>query len=285
MASQNSMKLTDNVKRYLHDIGEYPRLTQEEEIYYCKKIKEGDIDAKDTFIRCNLKLVVSIAKHFARYQAPLMDLIQEGNLGLIKAVDKFDYTLGYKFSTYAMQWIRQYISRYLMDKTNMIHIPVHVLENEFRIRKLIDHLSKEYHRLPTMEEIMKESGLSKEKVLDLLNMVQEPISIDQQIDEDGDTSLGDMLADESIASPEEVVNIEYVKECIQKSLDTLDERERCIITKRFGLDGNPPQTLEDIGKFYGITRERIRQIESKAMRKLKTPKIRGNLEDYYHDLH
>lgn len=280
----NSSKLNDNVKNYLQAIGEYPRLTQEEEISLSKKMKEGDIDAKDTFIRCNLKLVVSVAKQYSRYGLPFMDLIQEGNLGLIKAVDKFDYELGFKFSTYAMQWIKQYITRYIMDKGNMIHIPVHVLEHEFKVRKTIDTLTKELHREPSVEEIAKASGFSTKKVIDLLNMIQDPVSIDMQIDDEGDTSLGDMIADSTVVTPKENADGEFIKENIQKSLHVLNERERDVIVKRFGLDGSTPMTLEDIGKIYGITRERVRQIESKAMRKLKAPKVRSSLEDYYNDL-
>lgn len=280
----NDTKLNDNVKRYLQIIGEYPTLTQEEEIALAKKILEGDIDAKDRFIRCNLKLVVSVAKQYSRYGVPFMDLIQEGNLGLIKAIDKFDYTMGFKFSTYGIQWIRQYISRYIMDKGNMIHIPVHVLENEFKVRRAIDTLYKELQREPTLDELVKETGFTKERVIELLNLIQDPVSIDMQIDEDGETSLGDMIADSSINSPSNSADGTFIREDIEKSLHVLNERERDVIIKRFGLDGEKPMTLEDIGKIYGITRERIRQIESRAMRKLKAPKIRKDLEDYYNDL-
>lgn len=283
MATQ-SFKFNDNVKHYLQTIGEYATLSQGEEVALCEKMKDGDIDAKDTFIRCNLKLVVSIAKQYSRYRVPFMDLIQEGNLGLIRAVDKFDYTLGYKFSTYATQWIRQYITRYIMDKSNMIHIPVHVMENEFKLRKLIDQLNKQLQSVPSLEQIVEASGMSQEKVVELLNLIQDPVSMDMQIDEDGDTSLVDMIADTSISTPYESAEETFIKENISKSLLVLNERERVVIMKRFGLDGGNPMTLEEIGKFYGITRERIRQIESKAMRKLKTPKVRNTLEDFYHDI-
>lgn len=283
MTYGTNAKINDNVKRYLQAIGEYPRLTQEEEVSLCEQMKTGDIDAKDTFIRCNLKLVVSVAKQYSRYGVPLMDLIQEGNLGLIRAVDKFDYTLGFKFSTYAMQWIRQYISRYIMDKGNMIHIPVHVLENEFKVRKSIDILCKELQREPSVEEIAQHSGFTVKKVSELLNMIQDPVSIDMQIDDDGETSLGDMIADATITTPHEDADSAFIKENIQKSLHILNERERDVIIRRFGLNEQAPMTLEDIGKIYGITRERVRQIESKAMRKLKSPKVRHSLEDYYND--
>lgn len=283
MRTTNS-KLNNNIKRYLQAISEYPTLTPEEEAALCKKIKEGDIDAKDRFIRCNLKLVVSVAKQYAHYGAPLMDLIQEGNLGLIKAIDKFDYTLGYKFSTYGIQWIRQYIARYITDKGNMIHIPVHVMENEFKVRKAIDTLYKEYQRDPTLQELAKETGFSHDKIIELCNLIQEPVSMDMKIDDEGDTSLGDMIADQSIHSPNATLNEKFIKEDIEKLLHILNERERDIIIKRFGLDGNAPMTLEEIGRRYGITRERVRQIENKAMRKLKAPKNRKNLEDYYNDL-
>lgn len=280
----NDTRLNDNVKRYLQVIGEYPTLTQEEEIELAKKILEGDIDAKDWFIRCNLKLVVSVAKQYSRYGVPFMDLIQEGNLGLIRAIEKFDYRMGFKFSTYGIQWIRQYISRYIMDKGNMIHIPVHVMENEFKVRKAIDTLYKELHREPTIEELAKETGFPKDKVLELLNLIQDPVSIDMQIDDEGETSLGDMIADSSVNSPTHSADDHFVREDIEKSLHILNERERDVIIKRFGLNGENPMTLEDIGKIYGITRERIRQIESRAMRKLKAPKVRKELEDYYNDL-
>lgn len=283
MAASDS-KLVDNVKRYLQMIGEYPKLTQEEESVLFERIQQGDEDAKDWFIRCNLKLVVSVAKQYSRFSIPLMDLIQEGNLGLIKAVEKFDPSLGYKFSTYGIQWIRQYISRYIMDKGNMIHIPVHVMENEFKVRKAIDTIYKEVQREPTVAELAKETGFTEARIMELLNLIKEPLSIDMTVNDENDTSLSDMIADPT--SQHSMVNIdsEFIHEDIIKSLAVLNERERDIIIKHFGLGEEAPITLEDIGKQYGITRERVRQIESKAIRKLKAPNIRKYLEDYYNDL-
>lgn len=282
--AKGSQSIRGNVQSYLNSIGGYPLLTHEDEIEYFKKIEEGDKAAKEYFIDCNLKLVVNIAKQYSRYQVPFMDLVQEGNLGLIKAVEKFDYRKGFKFSTYATQWIRQYITRYILDKEKMIHIPVHVAENEFKIRKAIDRLMKDLQREPTLEEIAKECDMSVPQIRELLDVTQSTVSMDAQIDDDGDTSLGDMLSDEDALTPEQNADHVYIKETVQKSLDVLNERERDVIVRRYGLNGEQPMTLEDIGKIYGITRERVRQIESKAMRKLGSSNVKAGLRDlYYHD--
>ena len=281
----NSQSIRGNVQSYLRSIGGYPRLTHEEEIEYFKKIEEGDENAKEYFIDCNLKLVVNIAKQFNRYNVPFMDLIQEGNLGLIRAVEKFDYRKGFKFSTYATQWIRQYITRYILDKEKIIHIPVHIAESKFKIRKAIDRLMKELQREPTIEEIAKDCNMTPEEVRDLMGLTQTTVSIDAQIDEDGDTSLGDMLSDEATLTPQQNADAMYMKETVQKSLSVLKERERDVIIRRYGLNGETPMTLEDIGKIYGITRERVRQIENKAMRKLGSRNVKEELKDlYYHDI-
>lgn len=277
-------KLKDNVKRYLQLIGDYPTLTQEEEIALCQRIANGDDAAKDYFIRCNLKLVVSVAKQYANFSVSFMDLIQEGNMGLCKAIEKFDPSLGYKFSTYGIQWIRQYISRYIMDKGNLIHIPIHVLENEFKVRKAFDKLYKDFQREPTIMELAEETGFSEYKIQDLLSLAKDTISIDMQINEDQDTRLSDLIADPDTGSLSGDADEVFVHEDIIKSLNILNDREREIIIRHFGLNDEPPMTLEDIGKLYGITRERVRQIESKAMRKLRTSKTRIELEEYYHDL-
>lgn len=280
--ANSSKSIRGNVQSYLSSIGGYPRLTHEDEIEYFKKIEEGDEEAKEYFIDCNLKLVVNIAKQYNRYSVPFMDMVQEGNLGLIRAVEKFDYRKGFKFSTYATQWIRQYITRYILDKEKMIHIPVHVAESEFKIRKTIDHLMKELQREPTLEEISKECGMSPEQIRELMGMTQSTVSIDAQIDDDGETSLGDMLSDEGTITPQQNADNVYIKESVQKTLEILNERERDVIVRRYGLNGESPMTLEDIGKIYGITRERVRQIESKAMRKLGSRHVKDELKDFYY---
>lgn len=282
--AKSSQTIRGNVQSYLNSIGGYPRLTHEEEIAYFKRIEEGDKDAKEYFINCNLKLVVNIAKQYHHYQIPFMDLIQEGNLGLIRAVEKFEWRKGFKFSTYATQWIRQYITRYILDKEKIIHIPVHVAESEFKVRKTIDHLMKELQREPTIEEIAKECNMSCTQVYELMGFAQSTVSIDAQIDDDSDTSLGDMLSDEGTMTPQQNADNVYIKETVQKSLSILKDREKDVIIRRYGLNGEAPMTLEDIGKIYGITRERVRQIESKAMRKLGSKSVKEGLKDfYYHD--
>ena len=278
----NSQSIRGNVQSYLNSIGDFPRLTQEDEVACFQKIEAGDQEAKEYFIDCNLKLVVNIAKQYHQYRVPFMDLIQEGNLGLIRAVEKFDYRKGFKFSTYATQWIKQYITRYILDKEKMIHIPVHVAESEFKVRKAIDHLSKELQREPSLEEIAKHCGMKVEQIRELLDLTQPTVSIDAQIDEDGDTSLGDMLCDDHQLTPEQEAEVTNMKEIIQKSLHVLTQREKDVITMRFGLDGGSSMTLEDIGKRYGITRERVRQIENKAMRKLASKSVKDDLKDLYY---
>lgn len=276
-------KLIDNVKQYLQTISEYPRLNQQEELSLYKRIQMGDTDAKDTFIRCNLKLVVSVAKQYAHFSVPLMDLIQEGNLGLIKAVEKFNPDMGFRFSTYATQWIRQYISRYIMDKGKVIHIPVHVVENEFKVRKAVDTLLKELQREPTIKELAKETGFSEERVSELLNLIQDPLSIDMNVNNENDTCLSDLIADPHTKQMMKNIHDEFIHKDILKSLSILNERERDIIIKHFGLNNETALTLEEIGKSYGITRERVRQIESAAIRKLKSDDVRELLESYYQD--
>lgn len=276
-------KLIDNVKQYLQTISEYPRLNQQEELSLYKRIQMGDTDAKDTFIRCNLKLVVSVAKQYAHFSVPLMDLIQEGNLGLIKAVEKFNPDMGFRFSTYATQWIRQYISRYIMDKGKVIHIPVHVVENEFKVRKAVDTLLKELQREPTIKELAKETGFSEERVSELLNLIQDPLSIDMNVNNENDTCLSDLIADPHTKQMMKNIHDEFIHKDILKSLSILNERERDIIIKHFGLNNETALTLEEIGKSYGITRERVRQIESAAIRKLKSDDVRELLEGYYQD--
>lgn len=282
--SKADPKVSDNIKCYLQMIAEYPKLSQAEEKALYERIQQGDKEAKDRFIRCNLKLVVSVAKQYARFSVPMMDLIQEGNLGLMKAIEKFDPNLGYRFSTYGIQWIRQYISRFIMDKGKVIHIPVHVLENEFKVRKAIDTLLKEHQKEPTIAQIAKETGFHEDKVVELLNLVQDPLSIDMNVNEEGDTCLSDLIADPNTEKTMNHMNEEFIHEDIIKSLAILNERERDIIIKHFGLQRVSAMTLEEIGKEYGISRERVRQIESAAIRKLKASNVRKYLEAYYQDL-
>ncbi len=277
-------KLKDNVKQYIQMIAEYPKLSQEEEMNLYHRIQQGDKDAKDLFIRCNLKLVVSVAKQYIRFSVPFMDLIQEGNLGLMKAIEKFDPNMGYRFSTYAIQWIRQSISRYIMDKGKVIHIPVHVIENEFKVRKAADALLKEYHREPTAKELAIETGFSEEKVLELLNLIQDPLSIDMNVNDENETYLSELIPDPNANHIRNHIDKVFIHNDIIKSLAVLNERERDIIIKHFGLNQEPALTLEEIGKIYGITRERVRQIERAAIRKLKAADVRKFLEAYYHDL-
>lgn len=279
---RSSQNIRGNVQSYLRSIGDYPRLTQEDEITYFKKIEEGDQEAKEYFINCNLKLVVNIAKQFNRYRVPFMDLIQEGNLGLIRAVEKFDYRKGFKFSTYATQWIRQYITRYILDKEKLIHIPIYITESEFKIRRTMDQMTKDLQREPTLEEVAKECQMEVGQIRELLGFTQTPVSIDAQLDDEGDTSLGDMLSDEGIITPQQSADHTIIKESVAKSLNILNEREKDVIVRRYGLNGEQPMTLEEIGKIYCITRERVRQIESKAMRKLASKHVKEELKDFYY---
>ncbi len=282
--SCSDSKVIDNVKHYLRSIGEYPVLTQAEEVALFKRIKEGDKEAKHRLIRCNLKLVVSAARQYAHFSIPLMDLIQEGNLGLMKATEGFDPSMGYRFSTYAMQWIRQYISRFIMDKGKVIHVPVHVIEHECKVRKARDMLFKELRREPTVKELAKETGFSEEQVARLMNLIQEPISIDRNVNDDNDLRLSDLIGDPHAGQAIKGIHDEFMRADIIKALAVLNEREKDIVIKHFGLNNEQALTLEEIGKKYGISRERVRQIESAAIRKLRSPKVRELLEAYFHDL-
>lgn len=281
--SYSDSKVIDNVKRYLRSNGEYPVLTQAEEVALFKCIKERDKEATHTLIRCNLKLVVSAAKQYAHFSISLMDLIQEGNLGLMKATEGFDPSMGYRFSTYAMQWIRQYISRFIMDKGKVIHVPVHVIEHECKVRKARDTLFKELQRELTVKELAKETGFSEEQVARLMNLIQEPISIDKNVNEN-DLPLSDLIGDPRGSQAIKVIHDEFMRADIIKAMAVLNEREKDIVIKHFGLNNEQALTLEEIGKKYGISRERVRQIESAAIRKLRSPKVRELLEAYFHDL-
>ncbi len=265
------MPIEDHVKMYLKDIGKVRLLSGEEEVELAKRIAEGDVEARNTLVEANLRLVVSIAKKYIGRGMGFLDLIQEGNSGLIKAVEKFDYTKGYKFSTYATWWIRQAITRALADQSRTIRIPVHMVETMHRIQRCARQLLQENGREASTEEIAELSGLPADKVREIMQMAQEPISIDSPVGEDEESSIGEFIADEASPEPDEIVGKTMLKEQISEVLKTLTDREENVIRMRFGLDDGIPRTLEEVGKEFNITRERIRQIEAKALRKLRHP--------------
>ncbi len=262
----------DPVKVYLRDIGNVPLLTSEEEINLAMRIAENDEEAKKRLTEANLRLVVSIAKRYVGRGMQLLDLIQEGNLGLIKAVDKFDYTKGFKFSTYATWWIRQAITRAIADQGRTIRIPVHMVETINKVKKTSSLLLHRNGREPTAEDIAEELDMPVEKVREILRISQEPVSLETPIGEEEDSHLGDFIPDDDALSPDDAASSALLKEQIRQVLNnTLTPREAKVISLRFGLDTGVPMTLEDVGKEFNITRERIRQIEAKALRKIRRP--------------
>ena len=261
----------DPVKLYLKEIGNYPLLNTEEEVELAKRIAEGDNIAKDRLTESNLRLVVSIAKRYVGRGLSFLDLIQEGNLGLIKAVDKFDYSKGYKFSTYATWWIRQAITRSIADQSRTIRIPVHMSEVINKAYRIARGLLQELGREPTEEEIAKEMNLPVEKVREILKISADPISLDTPIGEEDDSHLGDFIKDDTIVGPEDAAAYTMLQDQIGKLLTTLSEREQRVLILRFGLLDGRTRTLEEVGKEFHVTRERIRQIEAKALRKLRHP--------------
>ena len=264
--------MDDPVRVYLKDIGRVPLLSPEEEIELAIRINEGDEEAKKRLVEANLRLVVSIAKRYVGRGMQFLDLIQEGNMGLIKAVDKFDHTKGFKFSTYATWWIRQAITRAIADQGRTIRIPVHMVETINKVKKASSILLHKNGHEATAEEISKEIDMPVEKVREIMKISQEPVSLETPIGEEEDSHLGDFIPDDEALSPDEEASAEILKELISQVLDTcLTPREAKIITLRFGLDGGVPMTLEEVGKSFDITRERIRQIEAKALRKLRRP--------------
>ncbi len=271
LLSGDVLPIEDHVKMYLKDIGRIKLLSGDEEIELAKRIAEGDIEARNVLVEANLRLVVSIAKRYIGRGMGLLDLIQEGNSGLIKAVEKFDYTKGYKFSTYATWWIRQAITRALADQSRTIRIPVHMVETMHRIQRCSRQILQEKGRDATVEEISELSGMTVDKVREVMQMAQEPISIDSPVGEDEESSIGEFIADESSPEPDEIVGKTMLREQISDVLKTLTEREENVIRMRFGLDDGVPRTLEEVGREFDITRERIRQIEAKALRKLRHP--------------
>ena len=270
----------DPVRMYLKEIGRIPLLTSEEEVELARRMSEGDEEAKKKLAEANLRLVVSIAKRYAGRGMQLLDLIQEGNLGLIKAVEKFDYTKGYKFSTYATWWIRQAITRSIADQARTIRIPVHMVETINKLIRVSRQLLQTYGREPTPEEIAAEMGLSVEKVREIQKIAQEPVSLETPIGEEEDSHLGDFIPDEDVPAPAEAAAFSMLKEQLVEVLDTLTEREQKVLKLRFGLEDGRARTLEEVGKEFEVTRERIRQIEAKALRKLRHPSRSKKLKDY-----
>ncbi len=270
----------DPVRMYLKEIGKVPLLSADEEILLAQKMEAGDEEAKKKLCEANLRLVVSIAKRYVGRGMLFLDLIQEGNLGLIKAVDKFDYRKGYKFSTYATWWIRQAITRSIADQARTIRIPVHMVETINKLIRVSRQLLQTYGREPTPEEIAKEMGISVDKVREIQKIAQEPVSLETPIGEEEDSHLGDFIPDDDVPAPAEAAAFSMLKEQLVEVLDTLTEREQKVLKLRFGLEDGRSRTLEEVGKEFDVTRERIRQIEAKALRKLRHPSRSKKLKDY-----
>ena len=270
----------DPVRMYLKEIGRIPLLSTEEELHLARRMNEGDAAAKERLAQANLRLVVSIAKRYAGRGMQLLDLIQEGNLGLIRAVDKFDYRKGYKFSTYATWWIRQAITRSIADQARTIRIPVHMVETMNRVIRTSRQLMQESGREPRPEEIAEKMGMTAQKVSEILRFSLEPISLETPVGEEDDSHLGDFIRDETIPVPAEAAACTVLREQLFDVLSTLTQREQRVLSLRFGLDDGKARTLEEVGKEFNVTRERIRQIEAKALRKLRHPSRSRKLRDY-----
>ena len=266
----------DSLRLYLREIGKVPLLTADQEVYLAKRIERGDMSAKTHMIEANLRLVVSIAKSYLGRGLSFLDLIQEGSLGLIRAVEKFDYRKGYKFSTYATWWIRQAVTRAIADKARTIRIPVHMVEKLNKVVHIERQLVQRLGREPQPEEIAIELEMTTEEVREILRMAQLPVSLEKPIGEEEESELGDFVQDEQAESPFDTASVQLRREDIQKALDSLPERERKVIELRFGLTGSQPCTLEEVGKAFGVTRERIRQIENNTLKRLETlPEAQG----------
>ncbi|MBQ7584593.1 MAG: RNA polymerase sigma factor RpoD [Lachnospiraceae bacterium] len=276
----DSVSIEDPVRMYLKEIGKVPLLSAEEEVELAKRMELGDQDAKNKLAEANLRLVVSIAKRYVGRGMLFLDLIQEGNLGLIKAVEKFDYRKGYKFSTYATWWIRQAITRAIADQARTIRIPVHMVETINKLIRVSRQLLQELGREPTPEEIAVEMNMPVEKVREILKISQEPVSLETPIGEEEDSHLGDFIQDDQVPVPADAAAFELLKEQLNEVLDTLTEREQKVLRLRFGLDDGKARTLEEVGRQFNVTRERIRQIEAKALRKLRHPSRSRKLKDY-----
>ena len=279
----DGVSIEDPVRMYLKEIGKVPLLSAEEEIELAKKMEDGDEEAKKKLAEANLRLVVSIAKRYVGRGMLFLDLIQEGNLGLIKAVEKFDYRKGYKFSTYATWWIRQAITRAIADQARTIRIPVHMVETINKLIRVSRQLLQELGREPLPEEIAEEMDIPVERVREILKISQEPVSLETPIGEEEDSHLGDFSQDENVPVPAEAAAFTLLKEQLVDVLGTLTEREQKVLRLRFGLDDGRARTLEEVGKEFKVTRERIRQIEAKALRKLRHPSRSRKLKDYLED--
>ena len=276
----DSISIEDPVRMYLKEIGKVPLLSAEEEIELAKKMELGDQEAKKRLAEANLRLVVSIAKRYVGRGMLFLDLIQEGNLGLIKAVEKFDYRKGYKFSTYATWWIRQAITRAIADKARTIRIPVHMVETINKLIRVSRQLLQELGREPSPEEIAEEMNMPVDRVREIMKISQEPVSLETPIGEEEDSHLGDFLPDDNVPVPADAAAFTLLKEQLVEVLGTLTEREQKVLRLRFGLDDGRARTLEEVGKEFNVTRERIRQIEAKALRKLRHPSRSRKLKDY-----
>ncbi|EGL19510.1 RNA polymerase sigma factor RpoD [Paenibacillus sp. HGF7] len=276
----HGIRMDDPVRMYLKEIGRVGLLSAEEEVNIAKRIEQGDEEAKRILAEANLRLVVSIARRYAGRGMLFLDLIQEGNMGLMKAVEKFDYTKGYKFSTYATWWIRQAITRSIADQARTIRIPVHMVETINKLSRVSRELLQDLGREPAPEEIAKEMELSVEKVREIMKIAQEPVSLETPVGEESDTNLGDFIEDQDAMAPADAAAFELLKVQLEDVLDTLSEREENVLRLRFGLDDGRTRTLEEVGQVFGVTRERIRQIEAKALRKLRHPSRSKRLKDF-----
>jgi RNA polymerase primary sigma factor len=270
----------DPVRMYLREIGKIPLLSYDEELELAEKVLKGDEEAKQKLAESNLRLVVSIAKKYVGRGMLFLDLIQEGNMGLIKAVEKFDYTKGYKFSTYATWWIRQAITRAIADQARTIRIPVHMVETINKLIRTSRHLLQQFGREPTPEEIAKEMEIPVEKVLEIQKIAQDPVSLETPIGEEDDSHLGDFIQDDDSPAPQDSVAYTLLREQLEEVMNTLTPREAKVLKLRFGLEDGKARTLEEVGKEFMVTRERIRQIEAKALRKLRHPSRSKKLKDY-----
>ncbi len=280
MLTQEGLNIEDPVRQYLRDIGKYSLLDQERELELAERMAYGDTNAKKELVNANLRLVVSIAKRYVSRGMFFLDLIQEGNLGLIKAVDKFDYTKGYKFSTYATWWIRQAITRAIADQARTIRIPVHMVETIHKVSKIQRQLVQDNGREPTAEEIAEELNMSVEKVRDIMKIAQDPVSLETPIGEEEDSHLGDFIPDNDSPAPADAASQTLLREQLNDVLNTLTPREAQVLRLRFGLEDGQTRTLEEVGRQFNITRERIRQIEAKALRKIRHPSRSKRLKDF-----
>jgi RNA polymerase primary sigma factor len=280
IAMPENINIDDPVRMYLKEIGKVPLLSADEEVELAKRMADGDQVAKSKLAEANLRLVVSIAKRYVGRGMLFLDLIQEGNLGLIKAVEKFDYQKGYKFSTYATWWIRQAITRAIADQARTIRIPVHMVETINKLIRISRQLLQQYGRDPLPEELAKEMDISEEKVREILKIAQEPVSLETPIGEEEDSHLGDFIPDDDAPAPAEAAAFTMLKEQLMDVLDTLTPREKKVLKLRFGLEDGRARTLEEVGKEFQVTRERIRQIEAKALRKLRHPSRSKKLRDF-----